>query len=147
VVDVAARLSSQHPVVSAGFLAGWLIAFVLDGRLCIDRRRLTLGRDLRVATNILRRHVGLGHRRGDLVPNLGLHRDQRANRRSLDRVGDDGLHGWVVSVHGNDPWKHVAISRHDSGCFDESCCCNHVDSAANGDLLGDVSVGAANGNR
>lgn len=146
-VDVAAGLSGQYQVVPTRYVAGWLIAFVLDGRLRIDHRRLTLGCYLRVEPNVFGRHVGLGHRRGDLVPNVGLHRDQPAHRRSLDRVDDDGLHGWVVSVHGNDPWKHVAISRHDSGCFDESCCCNHVDSAANGDLLGDVSVGAANGNR
>lgn len=102
-VDVAARLSSQHPVVSAGFLAGWLIAFVLDRGLRVDRRRLTAGRDLRVEPNVFGRHVGLGRRRGDLVPDLGLHRDQPANRRSLDRVGDDGLHGWVVARHGDHP--------------------------------------------
>ncbi len=146
-VDVAAGLSGQYQVVPTRCVAGWLIAFVLDRRLRVDRRRLTAGRDLRVEPNVFGRHVGLGRRRGDLVPDLGLHRDQPANRRSLDRVGDDGLHGWVVSVHGNDPWKHVAISRHDSGCFDESCCCNHIDSAPNGDLLGNLSVGAANGNR
>lgn len=147
VVGVAACLSGQHSVVSARCLAEWCTAFVLDGGLRVDHRWLTLGRDLRVAPSVFGRQVGLGRCRGHLVPDLGLHRDQSSNRRSLDRIGDDGLYGWVVAVHGNDPWKHFAISRHDSCCFDESCRCNRVDSGANRDLLGDVSVGAADGNR
>lgn len=147
VVGVAVRFSIQHRLVSARYLAEWCTAFVLDGGLRVDHRWLTLGRDLRVASSVFGHHFGLDCCSDHLVPNLGVHRDQPANRRSLDRIDDDGLHGWVVAVHGNDPWKHFAISRHDSRCFDEFCCCNRVDSGANRDLLGDVSVGAADGNR
>lgn len=147
VVGAAVRYSIQHRLVSAEGLARRCTAFVLDGGLRVDHRWLTLGRDLRVASSVFGRHVGLGRCRGHLVPDLGVHRDQSSNRRSLDRIGDDGLHGGVVAGHGNDPWKHFTISCHDSCCFDESCRCNRVDSGANRDLLGDVSVGAADGNR